>query len=80
MQGHRHLIAMDTGAVTYGVRYVVALDPKDPKAAIPGEGYIGMPQPVDCNWYGGGFFDLQLNGKTIGGTLIHSLSGRSSGS
>jgi hypothetical protein len=38
-----------------------------------------MPQPVDCNWYGGGFFDVQLNGQSIGTTLIHSLTGRSSG-
>lgn len=79
LQGHRQLITLDTGAVTYGVRYVVARDPKDPQAAIPGEGYIGMPQPLDCNWYGGGFFDVQLNGQSIGRTLIHSLTGRSSG-
>ena len=79
LQGHRQLITMDTGALVYGLRYVVARDPKDPQAAIPGEGYIGMPQPVDCNWYGGGFFDVQLNGQSIGRTLIHSLTGRSSG-
>jgi len=79
LQGHRQLITMDTGALVYGLRYVIARDPKDPQAAIPGEGYIGMPQPVDCNWYGGGFFDVQLNGQSIGRTLIHSLTGRSSG-
>lgn len=78
LQGLGQTIALDTGKVTYAVRYVVALDPKDPKAAIPGEGYIGMTQPSDCNWYGGGFFDLQLNGQSIGTTLIHSLTGRSS--
>jgi hypothetical protein len=78
LQGHRQVIVMDTGAQTYGLRYVIALDPKNPQAAIPGEGYIGMPQPVDCNWYGGGFFDVQLNGQSIGTTLIHSLTGRSS--
>ena len=80
LQGHRQMIVMDTAAQTYGLRYVIARDPNNPQAAIPGEGYIGMSQPEDCNWYGGGFFDLQLNGQSIGGTLIHSLSGRSSGS
>lgn len=78
LQGHRQLISLDTGARVYGLRYVIARDPNKPQSAIPGEGYIGMPQPVDCNWYGGGFFDVQLNGQTIGTTLIHSLTGRSS--
>ncbi|MBL7040915.1 MAG: hypothetical protein ISR77_19935 [Pirellulaceae bacterium] len=78
LQGHRHAIVMGTGARTYALRYAVALDPNDPQAAIPGEGYIGMPQPSDQNWYAGGFFDLRLNGKSIGGKLIHSLTGRSS--
>jgi hypothetical protein len=79
LQGHRQTIVMDTGARTYALRYAVALDPNNPRAAIPGEGYIGMPQPSDQNWYAGGFFDVWLNGKSIGGTLIHSLTGRSSG-
>lgn len=78
LQGHRHTIVMDTGARTYALRYAVALDPNNAQAAIPGEGYIGMPQPSDQNWYAGGFFDLRLNGKSIGGKLIHSLTGRSS--
>jgi hypothetical protein len=79
LQGHRQAIVLDTGTQTYGLRYVIARDPAKPQSAIPGEGYIGMPQPVDCNWYGGGFFDVQLNGQSIGTTLIHSLTGRSSG-
>jgi len=80
LQGHRQTIVMDTGARTYALRYAVALDPNDPQAAIPGEGYIGMPRPSDQNWYAGGFFDLWLNGMSIGTTLIHSLTGRSLGS
>ena len=78
LQRHQQTIVMDTGAQKYGLRYVVALDPKNPQAAIPGEGYIGMPEPVGCNWYGGGFFDLQINGRSIGTTLVHSFTGRSS--
>jgi len=79
LQGHRHVIVMDTAARTYALRYAVALDPNDTQAAIPGEGYIGMPEPSNQNWYAGGFFDVWLNGKSIGGTMIHSLTGRSSG-
>ncbi len=79
LQGHRQTIVMDTGKQTFGLRYGVARDTKDPLAAIPGEGYIGMPEPVGCNWYAGGFFDVQINGRSIGTTLLHSLTGRSSG-
>jgi hypothetical protein len=75
---HHHTIVMSTGAQTYGLRYGVALDPKKPGTAVPGEGYIGMPEPAGCNWYAGGFFDLAINGKSIGPTLVHSFTGRSS--
>jgi hypothetical protein len=74
-----HTIGMDTGVRKYGLSYVVAHDEKRPGVAIPGEGYIGMPEPENCNWYGGGFFDLQINGQTLGTTPIQTLGGRSSG-
>ena len=74
-----HTISLDTGAKVYGLRHVVAHDEKRPGVAIPGEGYIGMPQPADCNWYGGGFFDLQINGQTIGTTPVQAFAGRSVG-
>ncbi|NCO39585.1 MAG: hypothetical protein COY42_28775 [Armatimonadetes bacterium CG_4_10_14_0_8_um_filter_66_14] len=79
LQRTMHTVSMDTGVKDYGLRYVIAHDDKRPGVAIPGEGYIGMPQPADCNWYGGGFFDLQLNGQTIGTTPLHSLVGRGGG-
>jgi len=75
----RRTIVLDTTARTYALRYRVDLDPDNPQAAVPHEGYIGMPRPSDHNWYAGGFFDLRLNGQSVGTTLIHSLSGRSSG-
>jgi len=75
----QHMIMLDTAARTYALRYLVALDPNNPQAAIPYEGYIGMPRPSGYNWYAGGFFDLRLNGRSVGTTLIHSLTGRSSG-
>lgn len=74
-----HLIVMDTGVKTMGLQYTVAHDEKQPGVAIPGEGYIGMPKPVSCNWYHGGFFDLVINGESIGTTPIHSLVGRGVG-
>lgn len=74
-----HCIVMDTGAREYGLRYCVAHDDKRPGVAIPGEGYIGMSKPSDQNWYANGFFDLQINGQTIGATPIYSLTGRGSG-
>lgn len=79
LQRHIQTITLNTGVKSYDVRYVVAQDPAKPEVAVPGEGYIGMPGPVGCNWYASGFFDLQLNGETIGDTPIHSLTGRSSG-
>ncbi len=75
-----HTIVIDTGARRYGLQYVVAHDKKRPGVAIPGEGYIGMPKPSNQNWYAGGFFDLQINGHTIGTTPVHAFLGRSNGS
>ena len=79
LQRLSHVITIDTGVRVYGLQYTVAHDDKRPDIAIPGEGYIGMTQPSGQNWYAGGFFDLQINGQSIGTTRIHSLTGRSSG-
>ena len=74
-----HTMVMNTGTTKYGLQYVIAHDAKRPGIAIPGEGYIGMPQPSNCNWYAGGFFDLWVNGNSIGSTPIHSFVGRAAG-
>jgi hypothetical protein len=74
-----HDISLDTGVAVYGLRYIVAIDPDDPEAAIPGEGYVGMPRPLDANWYSGGFFDLKLNGATIGDRRVQAFTGRTLG-
>jgi hypothetical protein len=79
LKRHQHTIVMDTAARTYALRYSVGLDTNNPAAVIPGAGYLGMPKPLDQNWYAGGFFDLRPNWQSLGTTLIHSLSGRSSG-
>ena len=74
-----HDISLNTGKVTYALRYTICHDPKAPTVGIPGEGYIGMPQPNDANWYSGGFFDLKLNGQSIGSTMAQTFVGRSTG-
>ena len=35
-----------------------------------------MPAPSACNWYHGGFFDLILNGRSIGRSMILSQTAR----
>jgi hypothetical protein len=72
-----HPVDLDTGKMVYGLRYGVCVDPKDPKAAVVGEGYIGMSKPSNANWYHGGFFDLEINGKSIGKVMAHSVTVRS---
>ncbi len=74
-----HDISLNTGRVTYALRYTICHDPKAPTVGIPGEGYIGMPKPNDANWYSGGFFDLKLNGQSIGSTMAQTFVGRSTG-
>jgi hypothetical protein len=38
-----------------------------------------MSKPLDANWYGGGFFDLKLNGQTVGTRMAHVFAGRATG-
>lgn len=77
--GANHQIDLDTGKKIYGLRYVAAIDQSLQGEARPGEGYIGMPRPSAANWYHGGFFDLVINGRSIGRTMLHSLTARSNG-
>ncbi|MBI2298171.1 MAG: hypothetical protein HYU66_04335 [Armatimonadetes bacterium] len=76
---YSHQMVLDTGARHYGLMYCVAFDKQRPGVAIPGEGYIGMPEPCAANWYHGGFFDLQINGQSLGSTPIHAMTGRATG-
>ncbi len=79
LERHSHEIALDTGRKLYSLHYVVARDRNRPGVAIVGEGYIGMPRPAAANWYHGGFFDLQINGQSLGTTPVAEFSGRSAG-
>ena len=61
------------GPVPYAISYHVRTDPKKPGEALWTEGYLGMPGPVSCNWYGGGFLFLSVNGKDVGRTPRSSM-------
>lgn len=79
LTGVSHQMDLDSGKVVYGLRYCAAVDPRRAEGALPGEGYIGMALPSKCNWYYGGFLDLQIDGRAVGTTRLHSLSGRADG-
>ncbi len=61
------------GPVPYTLSYHARTDPKKPQEVLWAEGYLGMPGPTSCNWYGGGFLFLSLNGKDVGRTPVHSV-------
>jgi hypothetical protein len=69
-----HQMDLDTGRVVYGLRYY-AYAGKEPSDLVYGEGYIGMPEPAKCNWYYGGFLDLQIDGRSIGNAPMRGMSG-----
>ncbi len=73
--GRYHEMDIDTGRVLYGLRYGAAVDEKLGGEAQPGEGYIGMVRPTNANWYHGGFFDLIINGRSIGTSIPEPLYG-----
>lgn len=61
-----------SGTLPYSISYRVRID-KNRDSIVPSEGYIGMPQPTSCNWYGGGFLTVTLNGQDIGMTPVSSV-------
>lgn len=79
LTGVSHQMDLDSGKVVYGLRYCAAVNPRLAGGALPGEGYIGMALPSQCNWYYGGFLDLLIDGRSVGTTRLHSLSGRAHG-
>ncbi|MCE5216348.1 hypothetical protein LLH03_04860 [bacterium] len=66
------------GPIPYSISYRVRVD-KNRNVIVPSEGYLGMPLPTSCNWYGGGFLTVTLNGQDIGmtpaGSVIVSQTG-----
>ncbi|MBU4459494.1 MAG: hypothetical protein KJ579_02910 [Verrucomicrobia bacterium] len=79
LTGVSHQMDLDSGKVVYGLRYCAAVNPRHSGGAVPGEGYLGMALPSQCNWYYGGFLDLQIDGRAVGTTRLHSLTGRADG-
>lgn len=65
-----HLIALQNSLVRYQFRYSGCQDPSHGDLRPSAEGNFGMPEPVGCNWYWGGFFRLSINGQE---TTKHKL-------
>jgi hypothetical protein len=53
------------GPVNYAIRETYRYNSEAPNQVHPGEGYIGMPAPTSQNWYHGGFFFIQVNGRDV---------------
>ena len=65
-RGHKaetRLVTLDSGAVRYTFRYCGCQDPSHGDQRPAAEGNFGMPAPTTANWYWGGFFFVQINGK-----------------
>lgn len=53
------------GPISYAIRETYRYNEEDPSRVHPGEGYIGMPAPTSQNWYHGGFFFIEVNGRDV---------------
>ena len=63
--GHKvekHDITLDSGAMRYTFLASGCVDPSHGEQRPCAEGNFGMPDPVLCNWYWGGFFQVLING------------------
>lgn len=61
-------------ATTFAISYKAGYREDRPGEAFPVEGYIGMPQPVACNWYHGGFLRVLVDGQDIGRAALTSMT------
>lgn len=58
----------------FAISYKAGYREDRPGEAFPLEGYIGMPQPVACNWYHSGFLRVLVNGQDIGRAALTSMT------
>ncbi|OGV73213.1 MAG: hypothetical protein A3K19_30465 [Lentisphaerae bacterium RIFOXYB12_FULL_65_16] len=68
-EGHQYenrTITLKTGDTLFSLHYRACVDESHGDRVGIVEGYLGMPQPSNENWYGGGFFRLALNGEDVG--------------
>jgi len=64
--GHKaetRLMTFDSGTAKYTFRYCGCQDASHGDRRPAAEGNFGMPAPITANWYWGGFFFIQINGK-----------------
>ena len=71
---HEREARLDTGAQTFGVRYVAGYDPAIADRVFPLEGSIGMDAPSLCNWYHSGFLWVFLDGEDAGTAPLSSMN------
>lgn len=66
LQRVRQAFTFANGTARYTLDYHGYWDAKSGAAKPTAEGYLGLPQPSSCNWYGGGFLDVLLDGASLG--------------
>ncbi len=61
-QVQKQTIRLTTGETHYALAYQGCTDPSHGEQRPCSEGNFGMPEPLACNWYWGGFLRVMVNG------------------
>ncbi len=62
----QHRFTLNNGLLRYIIGYQAHWATEGLAVQLSPEGYLGMPGPASANWYGGGFMNILLNGKSLG--------------
>lgn len=63
---NEHTFRLSNGLLRYVLSYHANWAQEGEGVQPSVEGYIGMRGPSSANWYGGGFMNIMLNGKSLG--------------
>lgn len=72
-QYNQHTFTLANGLIRYGLSYHGYWETNGNGVRPSPEGYIGMPSPSSANWYGGGFINVLINGKSLGNVRPNTL-------
>ncbi|MEN6641684.1 MAG: hypothetical protein ABFE08_04465 [Armatimonadia bacterium] len=72
-QYNQHIFTLTNGLIRYGLSYHAYWETNGPGTKPSPEGYLGMPSPAGMNWYGGGFLNVLINGKSLGNVRPSTL-------
>lgn len=78
-QVEKRRITLDSGAVHYTFLASGCVDPSHGEQRPCSEGNFGMPDPVACNWYWGGFLQVLINGTNATAYRIETMTPLESG-